>query len=90
MAHYPSMVANRWLAVRLEMVGNLIVLSAAGAAVYFRDSTGLSAGLVGLSVSYALNVSFQITGHPDIRTHWQKPKKFPDHTNTKLGCPNDI
>ncbi|CCD69448.1 ABC-type glutathione-S-conjugate transporter [Caenorhabditis elegans] len=56
-AYYPSIVANRWLAVRLEMVGNLIVLSAAGAAVYFRDSPGLSAGLVGLSVSYALNIT---------------------------------
>uniref|UniRef100_A0A1I7UPW2 ABC-type glutathione-S-conjugate transporter n=1 Tax=Caenorhabditis tropicalis TaxID=1561998 RepID=A0A1I7UPW2_9PELO len=56
-AHYPSMVANRWLAVRLELVGNLIVLSAAGMAVYFRDSPGLSAGLVGLSVSYALNIT---------------------------------
>ncbi|ULT79401.1 hypothetical protein L5515_016086 [Caenorhabditis briggsae] len=55
--YYPSIVANRWLAVRLEMVGNLIVLSAAGAAVYFRDSPGLSAGLVGLSVSYALNIT---------------------------------
>ncbi|KAF1745726.1 hypothetical protein GCK72_022173 [Caenorhabditis remanei] len=56
-AYYPSIVANRWLAVRLEMVGNMIVLSAAGAAVYFRDSPGLSAGLVGLSVSYALNIT---------------------------------
>ncbi|ULT79395.1 hypothetical protein L3Y34_010196 [Caenorhabditis briggsae] len=56
-AYYPSVVANRWLAVRLEMVGNLIVLSAAGAAVYFRDSPGLSAGLVGLSVSMALNIT---------------------------------
>lgn len=56
-AQFPSVVSNRWLAVRLEMVGNLIVLSAAGAAVYFRDSTGLSAGLVGLSVSYALNIT---------------------------------
>uniref|UniRef100_A0A8R1DMH1 ABC-type glutathione-S-conjugate transporter n=1 Tax=Caenorhabditis japonica TaxID=281687 RepID=A0A8R1DMH1_CAEJA len=55
--YYPSIVANRWLAVRLEMVGNLIVLSSAGAAVWFRDSPGLSAGLVGLSVSYALNIT---------------------------------
>lgn len=53
--YYPSIIANRWLAIRLEMVGNLIIFFAALFAVLNKDT--VSSGLVGLSVSYALQVT---------------------------------
>ncbi|XP_069566366.1 multidrug resistance-associated protein 1 [Brachyistius frenatus] len=58
-AYYPSIIANRWLAVRLEFVGNCIVLFAALFAVIARES--LSPGIMGLSISYALQLTASLT-----------------------------
>ncbi|KAE9546353.1 hypothetical protein FO519_010435, partial [Halicephalobus sp. NKZ332] len=57
-AKYMNLIVNRWLAVRLEFIGNFIVFFAAIFAV-FSTSWGWisSAGLVGLSISYALNIT---------------------------------
>uniref|UniRef100_G3N5J3 Multidrug resistance-associated protein 1 n=1 Tax=Gasterosteus aculeatus aculeatus TaxID=481459 RepID=G3N5J3_GASAC len=58
-AYYPGIVANRWLAVRLEFVGNCIVSFAALFAVVARES--LSPGIMGLSISYALQLTASLT-----------------------------
>ena len=49
----------RWLAIRLEFVGNLIILFAALFAVIERNavSRNLDASLAALSITYALQVS---------------------------------
>ena len=57
-AYYPSISANRWLAVRLEFLGSVIILAAAGFAIISVAShSGLKAGTVGLSMSYALQIT---------------------------------
>ena len=57
-AYFPSIHANRWLAVRLEFIGSFIILAAASFAIIsVTTGSGLSAGLVGLSMSYALQIT---------------------------------
>jgi len=54
-AYFPSITANRWLAVRLEFVGTLVVTFAAFFAVLGRGS--IPAALAALSISYAMQVT---------------------------------
>lgn len=57
-AYFPSINANRWLAVRLEFLGSLIIFAAAGFAIIsVTGGSNLSAGFVGLSMSYALQIT---------------------------------
>jgi ABC-type multidrug transport system fused ATPase/permease subunit len=57
-AYYPSISSNRWLAIRLEFLGSLIIFGASLFSVisvlYFKS---INAAVVGLSVSYALQVT---------------------------------
>jgi len=55
--YLPSISVNRWLAVRLEFVGGLIILIVANLAVSALVTTGVDAGLVGLVLTYALNTT---------------------------------
>ena len=55
MSMEPNFTANRWLSVRLEMLGNVIIFFAALLAVLGRDT--LDPGMVGLSLSYAMQVT---------------------------------
>ncbi|NXH26520.1 MRP2 protein, partial [Myiagra hebetior] len=52
---YSWIISNRWLAIRLEFVGSLVVFFSALLAVIAKGT--LEGGIVGLSVSSALNVT---------------------------------
>ncbi|KAF9110657.1 hypothetical protein BGX27_006050 [Mortierella sp. AM989] len=58
-AFFSWVVSNRWLQIRLEILGAIIVLAAAVFAVLSRNT--LDAGNVGLALSYALSVTMDIT-----------------------------
>ncbi|XP_041075964.1 ATP-binding cassette sub-family C member 3-like isoform X3 [Polyodon spathula] len=57
-SYYPGIVSNRWLGIRIEFIGNCVVLFAALFAVI--EKSKLTPGLVGLSVSYALQVTMSL------------------------------
>jgi ATP-binding cassette subfamily C (CFTR/MRP) protein 1 len=56
-AYYPTISANRWLAVRLEFIGSVIILAAAGLGTLTLPTGRLSAGTIGLAMSYALQIT---------------------------------
>jgi ABC-type multidrug transport system fused ATPase/permease subunit len=57
-AYFLTTVANRWLGLRLEFVGTSVVFAASFFAVLERDS--IAAGLAGLSITYALQLTSQL------------------------------
>ncbi|XP_073928987.1 multidrug resistance-associated protein 1-like isoform X2 [Castor canadensis] len=52
---YNNIISNRWLSVRLEFLGNLMVFFAAMLAALAGNS--IDSAIVGLSISYALNIT---------------------------------
>ncbi|KAG0359164.1 Canalicular multispecific organic anion transporter 2 [Podila minutissima] len=58
-SHFIWAVGNRWINVRLELLGSIIVLASALFAVMSRNT--LSASVTGMSLSYALNITQDIT-----------------------------
>lgn len=86
---YPSIIAARWLAVRLEIVGALVVLFAALFAVLDRNT--ISPAVVGLSISYALQVSqtlsFLVSMTAEVETNIVAIERVNEYTNRQQEAP---
>lgn len=86
---YPYIASNRWLGVRVEFVGNCVVLFAALFAVIGRNS--LNPGIVGLSVSYALQVTvalnWMIRMISDLESNIIAVERVKEYSSTETEAP---
>ncbi|KAL3100076.1 hypothetical protein niasHT_022904 [Heterodera trifolii] len=57
---YFSLMINRWLSIRLELIGNFVILASSSLAVLSRQWGIATAGLIGLSVSRSLDITFML------------------------------
>uniref|UniRef100_A0A8R1DMV4 ABC transmembrane type-1 domain-containing protein n=1 Tax=Caenorhabditis japonica TaxID=281687 RepID=A0A8R1DMV4_CAEJA len=84
---YSSLVANRWLAVRLEFVGNCIIFFAALFSVLSKEFGWVtSPGIIGVSVSYALNITevlnFAVRQVSEIEANIVSVERVDEYTHT--------
>ncbi|XP_069171929.1 multidrug resistance-associated protein 1 isoform X6 [Procambarus clarkii] len=88
----PSVMANRWLAIRLEFIGNIMTFSAAMFAVMSRGS--ISGGVVGLSVSYAMSVTqtlnWLVRMTSDVETNIVSVERIKEYTEVPQEADWDI
>ncbi|XP_033840127.1 ATP-binding cassette sub-family C member 3 isoform X3 [Periophthalmus magnuspinnatus] len=91
-SYYPGIVSNRWLGVRIEFIGNCIVLFAALFAVTGKEN--LSPGLVGLSVSYALQVTMSLNWMvrmtSDLENNIVAVERVKEYSETQTEAPWEI
>ncbi|XP_045104248.1 multidrug resistance-associated protein 1-like isoform X3 [Portunus trituberculatus] len=88
----PSIMSNRWLAVRLEFIGNIMTFSAAMFSVARRGN--IEGGEVGLSISYALSVTqtlnWLVRMTSDVETNIVSVERIKEYTETPQEALWDI
>lgn len=86
---YPSIIANRWLSIRLEIVGSVVVFFAALFAVLGRET--MDPAIVGLSITYALSItqtlSFLVRMTAEVETNIVAVERLEEYSDVKQEAP---
>ncbi|XP_025711396.1 ATP-binding cassette sub-family C member 6 isoform X2 [Callorhinus ursinus] len=86
---FPRLVAERWLAANIELLGNVLVLAASMCAVLRKAH--LSAGLVGFSVSTALQMTqtlqWAVRSWTDLESSIMSVERMKDYDQTPKEAP---
>lgn len=88
---YTGFVSSRWLAIRLELLGFIVVLTASMVAVLSRGT--ITPGIAGLSVTYSLTVtqvlSFLVRTYSDYETNVVSVERLLEYTRTPVEPDDD-
>eukprot|EP00516_Mucochytrium_quahogii_P000716 CAMPEP_0203759528 /NCGR_PEP_ID=MMETSP0098-20131031/12567_1 /ASSEMBLY_ACC=CAM_ASM_000208 /TAXON_ID=96639 /ORGANISM=" , Strain NY0313808BC1" /LENGTH=1607 /DNA_ID=CAMNT_0050652537 /DNA_START=285 /DNA_END=5105 /DNA_ORIENTATION=+ len=90
-AYYLSIAANRWLAVRLEFIGSLLVLVTTLAVVMMKSER--SAAFSALAVSYSLSITQSLNWSVrmlcDLETNVVSVERISEYTSLEQEAPED-
>jgi ATP-binding cassette subfamily C (CFTR/MRP) protein 1 len=93
-AYFPSVSANRWLAVRLEFIGSIIILAAASFSVLQLKANLMTPGIIGLSMSYALSITQSLNWivrmTVEVETNIVSVERILEYSNLKPEAPEFI
>ncbi|CAJ0605474.1 unnamed protein product [Cylicocyclus nassatus] len=90
-----NVASNRWLAVRLEFIGNLVIFFAALFAVISKELGWVtSPGIIGVSITYALNVTevlnFAVRQISEIEANIVAVERINEYTVSQTEAPWEI
>ncbi|KAF9193209.1 hypothetical protein BGZ51_003958 [Haplosporangium sp. Z 767] len=94
-AYYPGIAGNRWLAFRLECLGSVILFGSAFLSVVsLAKNIAVDPGLVGLSLTYALNITqtlnWLVRQYTEVETNIVAVERLQEYVDLKPEAPEII
>ncbi|KAF9985753.1 hypothetical protein BGZ65_010009, partial [Modicella reniformis] len=94
-AFYPGIAGNRWLGFRLECLGAIIIFGSAFLSVFsLARNVSVDPGLVGLSLTYALNIThslnWMVRMYTEVETNIVSVERLQEYIDLKPEAPEIV